>query len=213
MSFNADALRQTITVADGGWSTQLQMRGVPTNVPAESANLTHPDTVVALGTEYVDAGARFLTTNTFAANEFTLARRDLGDKVTEVNRRGAELARAAADKGVGVLVVGSVGPSGKILAVKETTEDVLREKFAVQIGALAAGGADIILLETCSEIAEVVLAIRVAKEIAKLPVIASMSFDSGPQRTRTMMGTPADKCATALDEAVPMRLAAIAAAA
>lgn len=193
-------LRETVRVADGGWSTQLQMRGVPGAAPAELANLAHPQTVVTLGREYVEAGAQFLTTNTFAANRLTLEKHRLDANVRELNRRGAELARQAAEGGA-IVVVGSIGPSGRILAVREAREEDLRPMFAEQAEALAAGGVDAIVLETFSELAEILLALRVVKEATGLPVIASMSFDSGPQRTQTVMGAAAEDCARALDEA------------
>jgi methionine synthase I (cobalamin-dependent) len=120
--------------------------------------------------------------------------------VAEINRRGAELAREAiGDRQA--FVAGSIGPSGKILAIREATEEQLTPIFAAQAAALAAGGADAILLETFSELAEVLLALRAAKDATGLPVIASLSFDSGPQRTRTMMGAEAGECASALEDA------------
>lgn len=187
-------------MADGGWSTRLQMRGVPADVMAETANVTYPETVVSLAHEYLEAGAVILTTNTFAANQWNLQRRGVSATVAQINRRGAELARQAVGSRA-ALVAGSMGPSGKILAVRETTPEQLAPLFAEQAAALAAGGADVILLETFSETAEVLVALKAVKEATGLPVIASMSFDSGPQRTRTMMGARAEDCAAALEDA------------
>ncbi len=188
-----------VTVADGGWSTQLQARGVPAAAPAELANLTHPHLVTALAREYVAAGARFITTNTFAANAPAFARHGNDFDLAEINRRGAELAREAVGDS-GALVAGSIGPSGKILAVGEARPETLREAFAAQAAALAEGGADLIVLETFSELAEILIALEAARTATGLPVIASMSFDSGPQRTRTMMGVKAEESAAALQE-------------
>lgn len=200
MKLDPSTLLETVSVADGGWSTQLQMRGAPTDVPAEAVNLTHAEIVQRLAQEYLDAGARFITTNTFGANRWNLERRKLGVAVADINRRGAELARqAVGDRQA--FVAGSIGPCGKILAIREVTEPQLEPMIAEQAEALAAGGADVILLETYSELAEILLALRVVKERTKLPVIASMSFDAGPQRTRTMMGAKAEDCAAALEEA------------
>jgi methionine synthase I (cobalamin-dependent) len=200
VTFDREALRSGVTVADGGWSTRLQMRGLPTDVMAETANLTHPELVIELAIAYLDAGAQFITTNTFAANRYHLQRRAPQVDVTDVNRRGAELARTAvADRPA--LVAGAIGPTGKILAVKEVKPDEVLSAFTEQAEALAAGGADLIVLETFSELAEVLLALRGAKEATRLPVVASLSFDSGPQRTCTMMGARADECAEALEEA------------
>ena len=200
MSGKLDAYRDDITVADGGWSTQLQARGVPTDVPAELANLTHPHLVEALARDYVAAGARFITTNTFSANRFIFERRAPEHNLDQVNRSGAALARKVAAE-AGALAAGSIGPSGKILAVGETKESELTELFAAHATALAEGGADVIVLETFSELAEVLLALEAVRNATGLPIIASMSFDSGPQRTRTMMGARAEDCASALEEA------------
>jgi len=200
MSSRLEAYRDDITVADGSCSTQLQARGVPTDAPAELANLTHPHLVEALARDYVAAGARFITTNTFSANRFIFQRRGLEHDLDEVNRRGAALAKKVAAE-AGALAVGSIGPSGKILAVHEVKEAELTEVFTAQATALAAGGADVIVLETFSELAEILLVLEAVREATGLPVIASMSFDSGPQRTRTMMGARAEDCASALEEA------------
>jgi methionine synthase I (cobalamin-dependent) len=200
MRFDSEALRSRVWVADGGWSTQLQMRGVPADVMAETANLTQPELVAELARAYLDAGAQFITTNTFAANRINVERRRVPHEVAEINRRGAELAREAIGQR-DAFVAGSIGPSGRILAVREATPEQLTPLFAEQAQALAAGGADVIVLETFSELAEIILALRAIKDTTGLPVIASMSFDSGPQRTRTMMGAQAGECANALEDA------------
>lgn len=199
-AFDWDELGQGVTVADGSWSTQLHKRGFDPQTMAEAATIERPELVTSLTREYAEAGARFLTTNTFAANRYTLARRQSPHSVADVNRRAAELARGAAEP-FSAWVIGSVGPTGKILVVQETPEDELAAAFTEQIQALAAGGVDAILLETFSELAEILLAIKAARQACELPVFASMSFDSGPQRTRTMMGVEAATAAGALDEA------------
>ena len=200
MRLDLATLTAGTTVADGGWSTRLQMRGLPTDVMAETANLTHPELIIELGRAYLDAGARFITTNTFAANRWNLTRRRVQASPAELNQRGAELAREAiGDRDA--LVAGSIGPSGKILAVRETTPEQLAPLFEEQARALAAGRADVIVLETFSETAELLLALKAVQDATGLPVIASMSFDSGPQRTRTMMGAKAEDCAAALEDA------------
>ncbi|MGD8451058.1 MAG: homocysteine S-methyltransferase family protein [Phycisphaerae bacterium] len=201
MKFDGAALLDTVSVADGAWATQLRARGLPVGEAAESANLSHPEMVVELGREYLAAGARWLTTNTFGANRLALEARQRTADVTELNRRGAELARQAAQDEPSALVVGTIGPCARILAVGEVREDELRSAYEQQATALAAGGVDALLLETFSELAEILAVLRVVKEVTNLPVIASMSFDSGPQRTSTMMGAHAEDCAAALDDA------------
>jgi len=200
MNFDARALRAGVTVADGGWSTQLQRRGLPADVMAETANVTHADLVLGLAKAYLEAGAAFITTNTFAANRWNLEWRKVPHSIVDINGRGAELVRQAIGNGA-ALAAGSIGPSGKILAVREVTEERLTPLFAEHAQALAEGGAQVIVLETFSELAEILLAVLAVKDATGLPVIASMSFDSGPQRTRTMMGAEAGECAAALEDA------------
>lgn len=199
MNFDRDTLKAGLTVADGGWSTRLFMRGVPSEPLAEMANITHPGLIKQLTHEYIDAGAKFITTNTFSANRFMLDRKGVKTSAAELCERGAAIAKEAAAGRA--LVAGSIGPSGKMLAVREVTEAQLMPIFAEMAKGLAAGGADVIVLETFSETAEILLALKVVKDTTGLPVITSMSFDSGPQRTRTMMGAKAEACATALEDA------------
>lgn len=200
MTFDREALGNGLTVADGGWSTRLVLRGFPSTAMAESANLTHGDLVIGLARDYLDAGAQFLTTNTFAANQFSVERHGIEATVAELNRKGAELLReAVADREA--LVTGSIGPTGKILAVREATEEQLVPIFEEQARGLKDGGVDVIILETFSEMAEILLALKVVKDSTDLPVITSMSFDAGPQRTRTMMGVKAEEAAAALENA------------
>lgn len=200
MSASLDALTKSVTVADGAWSTQLWARGLKTDIVPETANVSAPKLVGDLAREYVAAGARFICTNTFSANQLVLKRRGVECDVAKLNQLGARIAQeAVADSGA--VVVGTMGPSGSILMVGETPEDELTAAFAQQAEALAACGVAALLLETFSELAEILLAVRAVKDATGLPVIASMSFDSGPQRTHTMMGAEAGECAAALDDA------------
>lgn len=199
----ADLVR-TVRVADGAWATELWARGVPRGTMPELACVTQPDAVGALARVYVEAGAEFLTTNSFRANRFALARAGVPVGVHDLNLAAARVARRAADeaaaRGAGrVTVVGSIGPSGKILAVREVSESEAAAAFEEHAAGLAEGGVDAILLETFSELRELAVAIQAVRRVCRLPIIASMSYDSGPQRTRTMMGAEAGECASALD--------------
>ncbi|MGE0481971.1 MAG: homocysteine S-methyltransferase family protein [Phycisphaerae bacterium] len=200
MTLDLATLHTQVMIADGAWSTLLRTRYPDLSTPAELANLGRPEVVLALAREYLAAGARFLTTNTFGAGRQNLARLGVADDFAEINRAGARLARAADGSG-GAYVAGSIGPSGRILAIREASEEELAADFAAQASALQQGGADLILFETFSELDELLLALRAAKDATALPVVASLSFDSGPQRTRTRMGAAAGECAAALDRA------------
>lgn len=188
-------------VADGAWATELRARGWPIESAVELANERQPDLVRNLARDYCLAGAEVLTTNTFSANRLMLQRRRVSADAAGLNRRGAEIARsAAAEFGADALplVVGSIGPSGRILAVREADDVEIRANVAEQARALREGGVDALLFETYSELAELLPAVEAARDATGLPIIASLSFDSGPQRTRTMMGADAANCAAAL---------------
>lgn len=198
--FDASRFRETLTVADGAWATLLRQRGLPARTLAEAANVRQPELVLELATAYLAAGARILSTNTFACNRVALTQRGVHEDPERWNRRGVELAREAAT-GTDTLIVGTMGPSGRMLRVRDGDRGAIVEAFRRHALELAAGGVDALLLETFSELEELLLALKVAKEATGLPVIASLSFDSGPQRTATLMGETADACGAALDEA------------
>jgi methionine synthase I (cobalamin-dependent) len=147
---------------------------------------------------YVQAGSQVILTNTFGANRLRLADYDLVEQVHEINRRGVELSRQAANGHARVFA--SMGPSGKLLLSGEVTADELRAAFAEQAQALAKAGADALVIETMSDLDEARLALSAARETG-LPVVTCMVFDSGKQRDRTMMGGTPEQTAQALAEA------------
>jgi 5-methyltetrahydrofolate--homocysteine methyltransferase len=185
-------------LTDGAWGTQLQQRGLPVGDCPDAWNLTHPDKVEEVGRSYVEAGSRVILTNTLLANRFLLARHGLADKVAEVNRVGVEISRRAA--GTRAAVFASVGPSGLMLMMGQVSEDDLKAAFAAQVSAIAAAGADGIVIETMSDVAEAALA-TAAAHATGLPVVACMTFDSGAKRDRTMMGVTPEQAAEQLTTA------------
>lgn len=199
MAFDVKTLRDTVTVCDGAWGTELDKRGVPPGYCREEWNVSHPDVVESVAAAYVEAGSQIILTNTFSGNRVTLEKHGFAGRAAEFNRAGAAISRKAA--GGNALVFGSVGPSGKILMVGEATEEDLYEAFKEQAVALEAGGADAILCETLTELAEALVALRAAKENTKLPVAVSMTFDSGPDQMSTMMGVSARQAAEELTKA------------
>lgn len=181
----ASLLNGELTIADGAWGTELQGRGLGQGECAESWNVDHPDRVGDVARSYVAAGSDVILTNTFGGNRFALERHGLAERVAELNEAGATVSREAA--GERVLVAGSVGPTGKLLMMGEVSPEDVREAFSEQIEALQKGGVDLICIETMSDVEEAVLAVEAAKG-AGLPVVACMTYDSGPEKTRTMMG-------------------------
>jgi 5-methyltetrahydrofolate--homocysteine methyltransferase len=179
---------------DGAMGTLLQDSGLEDGAPGELWNLENPDAVRAAHAAYAEAGARLLTTNTFGGTRPRLDMHGLGDRVGEVNRTAAQLARSVAD-GRGLLVAGDLGPIGELLAPLGTlTREEAQALFAEQLTALVEGGIDLVLVETLSDLGEADAALAAAQEVAPgLPVAVTMSFDSN---LRTMMGVrPGDAVA------------------
>lgn len=191
----AELINSGPVLTDGAWGTQMQAHGLGIGEFPDLWNLTHPDQVLAVAQSYVDAGSRVILTNTFGANRIRLAETEMADRVADINREGARISKqAAGDK---AKVFASIGPSGKMLIAGEVTPEGLSEAFAEQARALAEGGADALIIETMSDLDEAKLAIEAAKQ-TRLPVVASMVFDSGKDKDRTMMGTMPEQIAEGL---------------
>lgn len=172
-------------VTDGAWGTELMKKGMKAKECPEIWNLTDPEKVVEVAKSYVDAGSRVILTNTFGANRFVLSRYNMKDKVREINIAGVDISKeAAGDK---ALVFASMGPSGKMLIMKNVTETELQEAFNEQADAIKDAGADAIIVETMTDMEEALIAIAAAKKTG-LPLIASMVFDAGKEKDRTIMG-------------------------
>jgi len=183
---------------DGAWGTQLQARGLGLGEFPDAWNLTHPERVTEVARAYVDAGSQVILTNTFGANRIRMGDHAAAFSVTEINRRGVEISRAAAQGRA--LVFASVGPSGKLLMSGDVTSDELLAAFSEQVQALAGAGADGLVIETMSDLEEAVLAVKAARETG-LPVIACMVFDAGKDKSRTMMGNTPEQVGESLAEA------------
>ena len=170
--------------------TQLFARGLASGTCGMLWNVQRPCDVGTIHLAYRDAGSDLITSNSFGGSRFALERHGLAERVAELNRAAAQVARAAAgDHG---WVLGDVGPFGDFLEpVGDITADELREAFRLQIAALIAGGADAILIETMSDPAEAVVAVEAAKACSpEVPVIVSYAFQkTAPGEFRTMMGT------------------------
>ena len=175
--------RKRFVFLDGGMGTQLQARGLQPGQKPELAALEMPDVLTAIHTDYVNAGADILLANTFGANAKKLA--GCGHTVEDVVTASIACARKAADT-TGALVALDIGPLGELLVPAGTLsfEDAYAE-FAQVIRAGAAAGADLVFLETMTDLYELKAAILSAKENCTLPIFTSMSFES---RGRTFTG-------------------------
>ena len=187
MSAIYEALEKGILISDGAMGTMLQGKGLTDGGAPELWNVENPTAIEEVLGEYAAAGANLITTNTFGGTRGRLQMHGLEDRLFELNKAGAEIARKVADRHPGCFVMGDVGPSGELMEPMGTmTIDEAKALFADQIKALVAGGVDAILIETMSDLQEVEAAVRAAKEIApNLPVIVTFSFDTN---LRTMMG-------------------------
>ena len=178
-------------VLDGAMGTMLQSAGLDDGAASESWNVDRPDDVAAIHRAYLAAGARVITTNTFGGTRPRLELQGLGDRVHELNREGARIARDSA-RPYGALVAGDLGPTGELLEPLGTlTADEAQAHFEEQVRGLVDGGIDLVLIETMSDLGEVAAAVRAAQAVApELPVVVTLSFDT---HLRTMMGvSPAD---------------------
>ena len=175
--------RKRFVLLDGGMGTQLQTRGLQPGQKPELAALEMPDTLTAIHADYARAGADILLANTFGANAKKLA--DCPCTVEQVVSASIACARSAAAE-TGALVALDIGPLGELLVPAGTLrfEDAYAE-FAQVIRAGAAAGADLVFLETMTDLYELKAAILAAKENCALPVFTSMSFES---RGRTFTG-------------------------
>ena len=189
-------------VADGAMGTVLMSNGLEFGDPPELWNLEHPEIIRRVQRAYLNAGAQVLLTNTFGGSRLRLDLHGRADRVEQLNRTAAVLARVEVDAADHpAIVAGDIGPSGQIMqAIGGTlTPEEARDVFAEQARALAGAGVDVIWIETMSDISETVAAIHGAQDAApKLPVIATMSFDT---RGHTMMGVSPERAAEALLDA------------
>ena len=173
-------------LSDGAIGTMLQAAGLMPGASPEIWNVEHEDRLRVIHTAYADAGAHLLTTNTFGGTRPRLALHGLEDRVHELNEAGARLAREVADAS-GVLAMGSMGPTGELMEpLGLYTHDQVVDLFAEQAAGLAAGGAQLLLAETFSDLGEVRAAVEGARRAAPdVPMAVTMTFDV---KGHTMMG-------------------------
>jgi 5-methyltetrahydrofolate--homocysteine methyltransferase len=183
-------------LADGAMGTMLFEYGLSFGEAPETWNLLHPELVRKVHRGYLEAGSQVVLTNTFGGNRSRLAMHNLEDRVPELNRTAAVLARSEVDQGGwNALVAGDIGPTGEIFEPLGTLSfDEAADIFAEQAAALAGGGVDLFWVETLAALEEGNAALDGIRRVApELPVIVTMTFDT---HGRTMMGlTPEDACA------------------
>lgn len=194
-----EQLKQRPVLCDGAMGTLLYTRGVTYEQCFDAVNLSQPELIQSIHQEYISAGAQIIETNTFGANRVKLEAYNLGTRVREINMRAVNIAKEAREVvGQSVFIAGAVGPTGRPLqAPDEQRLSELRAIFREQIEALQAGGAELIILETFSSLAELRQAVLAAQEVGGMPIVSQMSFyEDG----HTLAGQSAARVATVLND-------------
>lgn len=188
-------------LSDGAMGTMLHKRSAVINTCFDELNITQPEIVSEIHLDYIRAGSQMIQTNTFGANRFKLSQHGLQDHLASINRVGVDLARKAIDfSSRSIFLAGDVGPLGVRLApFGRVQQDEARLAFAEQISVLAEAGVDLILVETMTDLYEVIEAIKASHEAApSLPVLASMTFT---RDNRTLLGDSPEKVAREIHNA------------
>jgi 5-methyltetrahydrofolate--homocysteine methyltransferase len=193
--------RGDVLVGDGALGTQLMQRGLPSGQPPEWFALERPHVLEEIARLYVEAGADLVTTDTFGGTALRLKLYELEEERELINRQAVEAVRRAVSGRA--LVSASVGPTGRLLEpFGDTTPEEVYDAFAEQVATLAAAGADLICIETMSDLTEATRAVKAAKAVAPaLPIMATMTFEPTPRGFFTVMGVSIAKAASGLEEA------------
>lgn len=197
-----DRLRRGPAIlGDGAWGTMLIARGLPTGDAPERVCLERPELLSEIAALYLEAGAEVVTTNTFGANPERLALHALADSLEEICRAAVAAVRGAVGKRA--WVSGSIGPTGQLLAPLGRLDPAAASAgFARQAAALAAAGADLLCVETMTDLAEAELAVRAARAAAPgTPIVATMSFEATKRGHFTVMGASPARAAARLEAA------------
>ena len=180
-----EMVSKKILIMDGATGTLLQKRGMPSGVCPEQWVIEHPEVIVDIQKEYIDAGSDVIYTCTFGGTRIKLDEFGLGDNTVEINRRLAQLSREAA--GENALVAGDMAPTGRFI---EPLGDLSFEEcvniYKEQVRGLLEGGVDLFIIETMMDIQEARAALLAVKESCDLPVCVTMTYDEGQ---RTLTGT------------------------
>lgn len=187
-----DRLRNSVLVADGAMGSMIY-EAVGPQRSFDEVNLTQPEVVFGIHQAYIQAGAQIIETNTFGANRHRLAQAGLADEVIRINHRAVKIAREAREAASHeVLIAGSIGPLGLLRQGRELPEEEIRRIYAEQAAALEERGVDLFILETFTDLGQLLLAIDAIRSFSALPIVASLTFS---EEGTTFGGTPAAEAA------------------
>ena len=192
-------------LADGAMGTLLHEHGVRFELCFDELNVSQPSLVAGIHREYIEAGSQLIKTNTFGANYFKLKQHGLETEVDRINKAGVELAQKVVEESSRrVFIAGDIGPLGVRLApFGRVHPEQARIIFAGQIRALSQAGVDLLLIETMTDLHEIIEAIQAARQVETqlsrpLPVIASVTFT---RDDRTLLGDDPAQVARTLQHA------------
>lgn len=190
-----ERLKTGVLIADGAMGTMLQEQGLAAGQAPEEWNLSHPEVMGRIHRDYIRAGAEMIVTNTFGANRIKLKKAGLDDKTEETNTEAVRTAgRAAEATGGKTYVAGDMGPTGEFMEpLGLFSRDDFLMAFREQAVYLVGAGVDLFIIETMTDIEELLCALEAIGQVSSKPVVACMSFEPAGEDYRTMMGvSPVD---------------------
>jgi 5-methyltetrahydrofolate--homocysteine methyltransferase len=187
-------------IFDGAMGTMLMAAGLPAGENPVTWNLDKPDLVESIHRQYFEAGSDAVHTNTFLGNPLKLHQSGLSEKTTFLNEEAAKIARNACPEGK--FVAGDMGPTGLFMEpLGELSPEEAEESYSRQAEALLKGGVDFISIETMFSLEEALSALRGAKRLGDILVIAAVTYNRTKKGFFTMMGEGVAQCVSALEEA------------
>jgi 5-methyltetrahydrofolate--homocysteine methyltransferase len=189
-----------LLVSDGAWGTLLQAAGLAIGDIPEEWNASHPQEVQAVAAAYEKAGADIVLTNTFGGTRLKLEKSGLGDRVAELNAKGAAHSLCGAPHSI---IAASIGPTGEFMEpVGELTAEQMEAVFSEQIAAIYKAGVKALCIETMSALDEACCAIAAAKKLdPTADVICTFTFNITPKGPRTMNGVSPEQIAKTCTQA------------
>ncbi len=174
-----DRLARGPVLSDGAMGTELFAHGLQADRCLDAVNLSNPEIVQQIHRDYIAAGAEIIATNSFGANRYRLGQFGLSDRVREINRAAATIAREAREiMGESVFIAGSIGPSGALFQpIGPVTFQEVAEAAKQQVEALVEKGVDLLTFETFTNLDELVAVVSAAQQATDLPIVAQLSFD------------------------------------